>query len=324
MVKRILFVVHRAYPYPGGSEIYVHNMAKECWCRGYDVTILAHEHKGDYEGIKITNDYHILEKMFDLIVVHGGDCISQNVVHLNAGNLISPVLYLLIKPSLSEICMNGLVKHDFIGWSSNEDWRFILKHKVQDKAVYVPHGIPLNESLGNPDRVQDHLKDLTGKTFDVRKYFVSAGGWWPHKGMDTLAKVWEEAHMPDDTYLVLFGYSDHKPPTGKNIITVHKADHHMILDFIAGSEAYLMNSYEEGFGLVLLEAMINWTPWISRPHAGAQTLNSLGTIIINDWEMIEALKSFKRNDKQIAKAYEYVMKNHLIGNTINGIESVLK
>jgi hypothetical protein len=56
----ILFVVHRYAPYPGGSEMYVQWMAEEMLSRFYDVTVLAHEHMGDLNGVKVTNDYNVL------------------------------------------------------------------------------------------------------------------------------------------------------------------------------------------------------------------------------------------------------------------------
>ncbi len=94
---RIMFVVHRYAPFPGGSEYYVRDMAEECVRRGYDVTVLAHEHQGDLNGVKVTNDYNILNQRWNLIVVHGGDVISQNIVHANAYALRkTPVVYMIM------------------------------------------------------------------------------------------------------------------------------------------------------------------------------------------------------------------------------------
>ena len=75
---RLLFVVHRYAPYPGGSEYYVQNMAEEMLKRKHEVTVLAHEHKGDYNGVIASNDYNtILNQPWDLIIVHGGDVIPH-------------------------------------------------------------------------------------------------------------------------------------------------------------------------------------------------------------------------------------------------------
>jgi len=40
-MKKILYVVHRYAPYPGGSENYVRDMAEETLRRGHDVTFMV-------------------------------------------------------------------------------------------------------------------------------------------------------------------------------------------------------------------------------------------------------------------------------------------
>jgi len=40
-MKKILYVVHRYAPYPGGSENYVRDMAEETLRRGHDVTVFT-------------------------------------------------------------------------------------------------------------------------------------------------------------------------------------------------------------------------------------------------------------------------------------------
>ena len=73
MKKRILYVVHRYAPFPGGSENYVRDMAEETLFRGHEVAVFAGEHKGDHNGIRVTTDTAIFGEKWDLVVVHGGD-----------------------------------------------------------------------------------------------------------------------------------------------------------------------------------------------------------------------------------------------------------
>ena len=84
-----------------------------------------------------------------------------------------------------------------------------------------------------------------------------------------------------------------------------------------------MNSYEEGFGLVLLESMMNRTPWYARDIAGAKDMCYYGTTYKNEDELMELLRNHERNDKKIEDAYNYVMANHTIQDTCNDIEDVL-
>ena len=79
-MKSLLYVVHRYYPYAGGSESNLRSMAEESLKRGYDVTVLADRHQGDQNGVKVTSDLGILTQPFDLIIVHGGYSYPQNRV----------------------------------------------------------------------------------------------------------------------------------------------------------------------------------------------------------------------------------------------------
>lgn len=310
---RLLFVVHRYYPFPGGSEYYVRDMAEEMQRRKHDVTVLAHEHKGEQNGVLVSNDYNtILNQKWDLIIVHGGDCISQNIIHVNADKIQSPVLYLIVKPSESAVCMHGLREHRFLGYSTSMDLDFIKKHNLQDKARRVRHGIV----------VETHLRFTPNPV--KKTIFVSAGGFWPHKAMGPLAQAFTAAKIPN-AELHLYGYGEeHLMPSENDVVKCFfgksKTD---VLLAISAADAYIMNSYEEGFGLVLLEAMMDKTPWYARDIAGAKDMCYYGTTYNTEQELMEFLRNHKRDDKKIEDAYEYVMANHTIQDTCNDIEDIM-
>ncbi len=309
---RLLFVVHRYYPFPGGSEYYVRDMAEEMLKRKHDVTVLAHEHKGDQNGVKVSNDYNtILNQKWDLIIVHGGDVISQNIVHHNAEQLQSPVLYLIVKPSESGICYNGLKYHRFLGYSTSMDLDFIKKHNFTDKSRRVRHGIV----------TELHVRTIVDKKKTI---FVSAGGFWPHKAMTPLAEVFTKAKIPN-AELHLYGYGEEHlmPADTHNVKCFFGRDKTDVLLAISGADAYIMNSYEEGFGLVLLEAMMNKTPWYARDIAGAKDMCYYGTTYNDEGELMNLLRKHHRNEKKILDAYNYVMANHTIQDTCNDIEDVM-
>jgi len=308
---RILFVVHRYAPYPGGSEYYVQNMAEEMLRRKHQVTVLTHQHQGNYNDVIVSNDYNeILNQKWDLIVVHGGDVISQNVIHTYSDKLSSPVLYLIVKPSETEICVQGLKNHRFLGYSTSMDIEHIKKYKQMHKARRVRHGIV-------PHKYQ--RANLTDKTI-----FVSAGGFWPHKAMTPLAEAFTKANIPN-AELHLYGYGEEHlmPKETKNVKCFFGKDKTEVLLSISAADAYIMNSYEEGFGLVLLESMMNKVPWYARGIAGAKDMCYYGTTYNDEKELMELLRKHKRNDKKIEDAYNYVMCNHTIQDTCNDIEDVL-
>jgi glycosyltransferase involved in cell wall biosynthesis len=313
-MARLLFVVHRYYPFPGGSEYYVADMAEEMVKRGHDVTVVTHQYEGDLvNGVKVTSDYRVIPQQWDLIIVHGGDCISQDMVHKNAIMVKSPVLYMIIKPSESGTCLHGLKHHRFLGYSTKEDIDYLRKHGVLDKARRVRHGIVPEKTIQKYLRVS-HTK----------KTFVSAGGFYPHKAMVPLAEAFEKAKIPN-VELVLFGYGEGPMPKETNRVKVFfgrpKED---VLSVIANADAYIMNSYEEGFGLVLLEAMMNKVPWFARDIAGAHLMKEYGTLYKDEAELMDKLRDFLGpSQTAIENAYDYVMTEHTIEATCNDIDDIL-
>jgi glycosyltransferase involved in cell wall biosynthesis len=309
-MMRLLFVVHRYAPYPGGSETNTQNMAEEMLRRGLDVTVLAHEHKGDLNGVKVTSDYQILGQKFDLIVVHGGDVISQNIVHLNADRLPSKVFYLIVKPSESDICLKGLREHEFVGYGTSMDVDLLRKYGLLSKGRRIRYGMRTDQTIAQ----KVHKSPKTT--------FVSAGGYYPHKAMIPLAKAFEESDI--DAELHLYGYIEGALPAQTDRVKVFfglsKED---VMQAIASADAYIMNSYEEGYGLVLLEAMMNKTPWIARNIAAAKDLSSYGSVYESEKELIDILRGFKPDQNKIDAAYNYAMSNHTVRDMANDIEDVL-
>ncbi len=319
MNKKITFVVHRYAPFPGGSEYYVQQMAEECVQRHLDVTVVAGEHKGDLNGVRVTNQAEGLLNR-DLVVVHGGDVGVQNFVLSNASKIDSPVLYMLIKPSESPVCLQALKDVKYIGCSAPEDWEHVKKFGVEDKSHKVIHGISPTDCIGTAGRFKKKYNIPEGK-----KMFLSCGGYWPNKRMIELADAFKEANIPD-AILVTTGYDNRfglMPHSAPNVIPLMVEDPMDIKDAIADAACYVMNSDAEGFGLVILESMINKTPWIARNIAGAKLLAQYGQVYNTEKELVELLKNFKSDDFDIDSAYKHVIQNHLIKNTVDDILSLI-
>ena len=313
--KKICFVVHRYAPYPGGSEYYVQQMAEECLKRELDVYVLAGEHKGNLNGVQVTSDPNILMNK-DLVVVHGGDVNVQNFVLQNSSKINSNILYMLIKPSESEICLQALKTVKYIGCSSQEDWIHAEKWGVKNKAHKVIHGVSAIDCIGKTGIFKQKYNIPVSK-----KMFLSCGGYWPNKKMIELAKAFNEANLKD-SILVTTGYDNRfniMPSSSDNIIPLMIEDPIDIKNAIADADCYIMNSTEEGFGLVILEAMLNKTPWIARNIAGAKLLAEFGQVYDTEKELIPLLQNFNKDYNKVQSAYEYVKNNHLISNTVDDI-----
>jgi len=250
-------------------------------------------------------------------VVHGGDVGVQNFVLSNAKRIPSPILYMLILPSNSDVCVTALKECAYLGWSTPDDINHIRKHGQIDKARRVRHGIKLHESLGRPG-----FKSKYGIT---NRMFLSCGGYWPNKKMRELAEVFKRAQL-EDAVLVTCGYDnrmDLMPAASDNVIPLLIDDKADVLSAISEADCYLMHSSQEGFGLVILESMLNETPWISRNIAGAAMLKQYGSIYETDQALIDLLQSFDASNADLQAGKQYILDNHTIRSTVDDIEAVI-
>jgi len=317
---KILFVVHRYAPYPGGSEYNVQRTAEECVRRGIEVTVVAGEHKGDLNGVTVTSGVNPDD--FDLIVIHGGDVSVQNLFLQNINNFKAPVLYWLIKPSESPICLQALKDAKYIGCSTEEDWEHVEKWGVKDKSYKIAYGIK-EEDAGTVGI----FKKKYGIADDV-KMFLSCGGYWPNKRMKELASAFKEANL-ENAVLVTTGYDnrhDLMPEASHNVIPLMIEDPSEIKDAMADAYCYIMNSDAEGFGLVLLESMLNCTPWISRNIAGAKLMSDYGCVYDTEEDLTLILKLWQEDGWGLTRtdaAYDFVTENNLIKNTVDDILKII-
>lgn len=317
--KRILYVVHRYAPYPGGSENYVRDMAEETYARGHEVTVFAGEHQGNYHGITVTSDPNIITEKWDLIVVHGGDVNIQNFVLSNIDKLGGPLLYLLVLPSHSPVCVKALHNARFIGCSTLADWRHVASYQARDRAVRVRHGIVPHTSIGRRG-----FRELFG--IKTPYMFLSSGGYWPNKAFEELVGIFNELGRTDTT-LVLTGYDNRhgsmpqETEFVKPFLFKHREDS---LAALREADLYILNSYTEGFGLVLLESMLNLTPWCGREIAGAEVMREYGFTYKTPNELRTYLQLFRGvSDTHLDDAHKYVVSTHLIRHTVDDILGLL-
>lgn len=314
-MSKILYVVHRYAPFPGGSENYVRDMAEETLSRGHEVAVFAGEHKGDWNGVRVSGDPQILLENWDLIVVHGGDVALQNFVLSNSGRIQSPILFMLIIPSESDIYKHALHHCKYIGCSTKEDWFYAHQQGIMQKARQITHGIDPKISVG-----QSGFREKYGIKTELM--FLSCGGYWHNKRMAELVNLFNQVGRYDIT-LVTTGYDNRfgiKPQDSEFVKNLMIDDRDDVMSAIKEADLYIMHSDREGFGLVLLESMLNGTPWAARNLAGARLMNEFGFTYNNDEELLKYMKEFKpiMQDKT-DKAYEYVTTTHMISNTVDDI-----
>jgi glycosyltransferase involved in cell wall biosynthesis len=283
------------------------------------VAVFAGEHKGNLKGIVVTSEPMILKEQWDLIVVHGGDVGIQNYVLRNADMWGGPVLYMLILPSHSQECVGALHRAAYLGCSTLADWRHVQSYNATDRAVRVRHGINAQQSIGHPGfRKKFHI--------DTPYMFLSSGGYWPNKAFDELVGVFKAAKRRDVT-LVLTGYDNRHgimPPNEEFVRSFLFTERQDMLDALLDADLYILNSYSEGFGLVLLEAMLNMTPWVAREIAGAELMREYGATYKTPLELETYLREFRGvTGTHLLESQKYVLTTHLVKHTVSDILRII-
>jgi glycosyltransferase involved in cell wall biosynthesis len=222
---------------------------------------------------------------------------------------------MIIVPSESNVYQRAIQNVKYLGCSTQEDWEYVKRKSVMRKSVQIRHGIDDKVSVG-----QKGFREKYGIT--TKYMFLSCGGYWPNKAMNELVETFGKVDRKDVT-LVLTGYDNRhqiKPNDTDNVKALMIEDRNEVLSALSEADLYIMHSHKEGFGLVLLESMLNRTPWASREIAGAKVLKEFGFTYTNDDELVDYMQKFKGvRKKQIDDAQEFVTLNHLIKNTVDDI-----
>ena len=319
-MKRILYVVHRYAPFPGGSENNVRCMAEETLRRGHVAAVFAGEHMGDYNGVRVSSDPNILLERWDLIVVHGATVGVQDFVLSNYHNIPSPILFLLILPKEAPIHDFAIEHIPYIGCSTYEDWEFLSSKQATHKGVQFSYGIDVVNTTGTSGFREKY--NITSKYM-----FLSCGGFWQNKAMPELVEVFNQLER-DDVTLVLTGYDNRSglmPPSTDRVKSIMLESRDDVLSAISEADLYIMHSHSEGFGLVILEAMLNNTPWVARNIAAARLLSDHGFAYNTDAELLYYMREFKGVSPEVLHANRnFVLANHSIRNTVDSILGVCK
>ena len=312
MKCKLLFVVHRTYPFNGGSEYNVKLISENLSNEQFDVTVLTDVSNGNYGNVKVINDRNSLfSDYYDWIIIHGNDMPIQDYALLNIEKIKAKTLYWIIKPSDSKSATYGFKHANIIGWGTSYDYNHISKYNCLNKAKYIRYSSDIQNSIGI--KIDKNLK-----------YFCSSGGFGGHKGFDELAKIFIDLNLKD-TKLILTGYIGNLPDyKNENIIVKFINNRKDYLNILINSDLYIMNSFDEGFGLVLLDAMINKVPWISRNIAGATDMSKYGDVYSTSEELKQLLLTYKKDELKIESAYQHIVTERNITNMVKDFKFILK
>lgn len=316
-MAKLLYVVHRYAPYPGGSEINTQRYAEASVALGHDVTVFAQTHKGDYNGVKLTSDPACLRQPWDMVIVHG-DGPVQNLVHF--GEVNGPVMYLLIKPFENTAVNYGMARAKWVGCATSFDADFVERKGYGAKKHFIKYAVSAITSTTDANRVG--LKEVYNIDPE-KKIILSCGGFWPHKGFKELADVFSSTALLN-SQLILTGYDktgyDLSLDKIKNVKQFFVPEPTAIRLLMSVADYYVMNSSDEGYGLVLLEAMSHGLDWAARPVGAAPDLakRNFGKLFTTPDELSKLLRNMELdtktpnriNDAAKSSRMSYIYVNH--------------
>lgn len=177
---------------------------------------------------------------------------------------------------------------------------FKLAHNVIAYEEIIDRGakgITFEEGVTQSNKTFEEIKEILNSN---KKKFISVGRFSPEKGhkrmVDAFNKVWQDN---PDTYLIIIGgnqYENHYNiltehiktlPCGNNIILIMSMKNP--LPIVKKCDGFMLGSYYEGFGLVLVEADILGLPVVSTDIVGPRIFmnNNNGTLVENTDEGVE-------------------------------------
>lgn len=177
---------------------------------------------------------------------------------------------------------------------------FKLVHNIISYEGIIERGekeVEFEEGVTQSNKSFDEIKKILNSN---KKKFISIGRFSPEKGhkrmVEAFNKVWKDN---PDTYLIIIGgnqYENHYNiltehiktlPCGDNIILIMSMKNP--LPIVKKCDGFMLGSFYEGFGLVLVEADILGLPVVSTDIVGPRIFmnNNNGTLVENTAEGVE-------------------------------------
>lgn len=201
-----------------------------------------------------------------VVTIH--DLIHQHY-SMNKSSTLNPLIYFLkqagykkvfkyaIEKSLNILTPSNFVKDHLINeWNINSTKIEVTYEAVDDKILTIASKMDMED-----------LQRIMQK-FNIQQPFIFyVGNAHPHKNVDGLIKAFRSLPRAPNRLLLVLSGQDHyfwqrirHEFQYKNIIYTGSLSDEELVALYKGAEIFIMPSFEEGFGLPILEAMACGTP----------------------------------------------------------------
>jgi glycosyltransferase involved in cell wall biosynthesis len=145
---------------------------------------------------------------------------------------------------------------------------FLDEGVAESKVIQVPYGVNLKEFTPVPKK---------DSVFRV----VYAGGMTIQKGVHYLLRAFSELNIPNSELLLIGGFNDEIKPFFKKYSGkfkyIGKVSQKELTNYYSQSSVFVLNSIQDGFGMVIIQAMACGLPVIATENTGGPDIIRDGT-----------------------------------------------
>lgn len=176
---------------------------------------------------------------------------------------------------------------DYISVASDFSKQGFIQHGIDEKKLILnPYGVSVNSF---------HPTTLSNDAYDC----IMVGQWSKRKGVDMAIEACKTLGL---SLLHVGAITNMSFPTESNFKHVDPVNEHELIKFYSKARIFLFPSYEDGFGLVLIQALACGLPIVCSPNTGGPTLRRMLTD--KKWIVVMEDVSISALEKAIKEALE--------------------
>lgn len=190
------------------------------------------------------------------------------IIERGASHIISMVKILETIPSNKGKCImpDMLLKRDLLGYELAD---YISIASEFQKRSFLENGIPVSKLLINPYGFSLSQFSPTEKPTDESYDVIMVGNWSYQKGCDLIIEAIRQLNV---RLLHVGNVGDVEFPNDEKFTHVDSVDQSKLINYYSASKIFVLPSRQDGFGMVLSQAMVCGLPIVCSKNTGGRDL----------------------------------------------------
>lgn len=190
--------------------------------------------------------------------------------------------------------------------STYNECDYIVVASMISKQTYLEYNYPKNKLFYNPygvDLSRFYPLKSTLKEYDI----IMTGSWSYRKGCDLIQQLCLEQNY---SFLHVGPIGDMSFPECRNMKHIDPVDQNDLINYYAKAKIFVLPSREEGFGLVVSQALACGLPVVCSKYTGGRDIAEVTGL--KEWIFEMETYSLESLNKQIVAALDFVKNDHEI------------